>query len=1431
MTDPISSSGKAAFDQCQFSIQHTMENETTGNLAFLKVKVQDGKEVGLKKAIDFMVKSFEELSPSQQKDEIHVLKERLSYIKSHVSGDHKGAKALLKAVETYEQKFSAIDDQRIGALLLTGGTAFQNKICQLNTTSQMNVLGIATPQSNGDVLLQVSLPDAPSRFFVLQQNEHDKAITLSELGNPEFCRTIRDDDNTLDVVILFKNEIGKEMINAKNKMDDRVPPHVLQEFHDEDEVDDRVPPHVLLKVHDKDEMDDRVQPHELLQVHDKDEMDDRVPSYILQQVHDKDEMDDRVPPHELLQVHDKDEMDDRVPPHLLLQEAKATVAEVPLNPALVNKTFGTDQEIINSCYQPNLSAKDAKDLLKEKPEGTYLLRESTFSKGTKILCFFDSENLYTEIFLVPKQHGGWTAVQEKPIFNQFFTPGDFGSMEAVINSSSVLKNNLKQPLTKSDSEIIIELNQGKDPGNKMLAPLLSEPKGTYYMKEAAVQGCYLFVCSEGNGYVKTIGVKPDPKVAGGWITYADEPGKKFGSLNEVLKYPGFKEYMTAPKLPVKTTTAAATDAQFVLSPFNQVTGPTASAQAVAPSIAKTFSYQWGIKASSQSASMHKTQISQAKPEELLGMASNGIKVSGEEFLSAAEKLKATIPSIGEERGPQLTTLHDLYCRAADKFEAAGDIEKAFEARANAASFAGPAASSKLHSMSQAVTNGQQAQKSTQFPAHFSGLDTGILKGGSLRASNRTIKGNALTQLEFKLSKFARHNVQGHLVNIQNNLAAFEASLPPELKGKVRITEVEDTFLGKKSDGSFSIEDGYTPAGARAIQIEFEGVGTVVVGNSKKVGCFYDNVKVLVKAGLPEGKAVQQVHQMLTMLGIGPIMNEQRPIDEERLKIALIFRAYYPQQAIKMERTKEFYEMPLDMLKQKIEAAVPDMKNVFKKYENSPALIQKKDIYPGQTTFALTDISAEMRTKGAYGLMSGVGYQQNASDAADTVVLMIKNGALSSQDRFQAGLFAKGASSETDLCTGGGDHVFTRLINPKTDQFSLGDKFGSGSSFLFSGKYQMLYDLDVCNSGAYGYDKDLYGVKNPDHANYIFYEKRENLQSLAEKACSPSNEIMVKNSVPPDLIRGIVCQNQANKDLLVQKLKAEGVIVNGKINGCPFDSFIHVATKFKKEMWNKPPEAPPRLWVDDASSYDPSIPSNTAIANKTLSGSYKSERAQVHRDIKSQIIGNAKPVSPGQKPVAMIMMGPPGAGKSMAINQITKGSDQFVEVGMDNVMERLPEYKKAINLGTDPNGKIITAKNACLITREEAGDITTSLRQEVISSRRNMIYDGTGQNFPLYKKMIEKLKAEGYEVQVYYLDIDVEQAKQRAKDRAEVVGRLVPEDVVVSIYHNAKANFKSIAALADTAVLFDNRSPPPKQACKYEEGTLVEGQQYLSQKGF
>ncbi len=120
-------------------------------------------------------------------------------------------------------------------------------------------------------------------------------------------------------------------------------------------------------------------------------------------------------------------------------------------------------------------------------------------------------------------------------------------------------------------------------------------------------------------------------------------------------------------------------------------------------------------------------------------------------------------------------------------------------------------------------------------------------------------------------------------------------------------------------------------------------------------------------------------------------------------------------------------------------------------------MEEVEIYPGKTVWAVTDLADKMRKNGALGLIHGIGKEDlEFKETAEILVKILKNGALSSQDRFQNGLFITGMSSEADLRSGGGDQVFTRLVTEETK--------GSMTNIYGMGKIQILFDLDVVNRG-------------------------------------------------------------------------------------------------------------------------------------------------------------------------------------------------------------------------------------------------------------------------------------------------------------------------------------------------------------------------------
>ena len=93
--------------------------------------------------------------------------------------------------------------------------------------------------------------------------------------------------------------------------------------------------------------------------------------------------------------------------------------------------------------------------------------------------------------------------------------------------------------------------------------------------------------------------------------------------------------------------------------------------------------------------------------------------------------------------------------------------------------------------------------------------------------------------------------------------------------------------------------------------------SVIIGNSPTYGGMYQSVRVIIDANLPPGESANRAQAMLLAIGVGPALHPQSADDLEKIKIAKIFRAYDPGNANQMERSKEFYGLSSQDLKQLI----------------------------------------------------------------------------------------------------------------------------------------------------------------------------------------------------------------------------------------------------------------------------------------------------------------------------------------------------------------------------------------------------------------------------------------------------------------------------------------------------------------------------------
>lgn len=91
----------------------------------------------------------------------------------------------------------------------------------------------------------------------------------------------------------------------------------------------------------------------------------------------------------------------------------------------------------------------------------------------------------------------------------------------------------------------------------------------------------------------------------------------------------------------------------------------------------------------------------------------------------------------------------------------------------------------------------------------------------------------------------------------------------------------------------------------------------------------------------------------------------------------------------------------------------------------------------------------------------------------------------------------------------------------------------------------------------------------------------------------------------------------------------------------------------------------------------------------------------------------------------------------------------------------------------------------------------------------------------YVSLLRKLKAEGYQIHLFFLWIPtVEMALARIAERVRRGGHEIPESVVRRRFHKGVANlFTRYRPLLDLWMLFDNSASVPRLIAKEEEKTL------------
>jgi len=240
---------------------------------------------------------------------------------------------------------------------------------------------------------------------------------------------------------------------------------------------------------------------------------------------------------------------------------------------------------------------------------------------------------------------------------------------------------------------------------------------------------------------------------------------------------------------------------------------------------------------------------------------------------------------------------------------------------------------------------------------------------------------------------------------------------------------------------------------------------------------------------------------------------------------------------------------------------------------------------------------------------------------------------------------------------------------------------------------------------------------------------------------------------------------------------------------------------------------PKAWTESLAY----LPDSSAKAHCDLDAqgraiAPKPHRANLHLNIITDAVKNAKATAPGTTPKALLVIGAPGSGRSALIDTL----QDFVSINPDRIKEKIPEYQEATKN---------RAKNAALIVHAESSLVAKQIQVHAVSNRMNLAIELTGEKPEAIKAAMESLKKHGYEVGVALCHCPQKDHMRRTIAMSESTGRWLSEDFIKESHQQALDTFKKIRTGCDRFRVIDTQNPQAPEVVweKRPDGETVNSQ--------
>ena len=442
-----------------------------------------------------------------------------------------------------------------------------------------------------------------------------------------------------------------------------------------------------------------------------------------------------------------------------------------------------------------------------------------------------------------------------------------------------------------------------------------------------------------------------------------------------------------------------------------------------------------------------------------------------------------------------------------------------------------------------------------FGSHFYGYGKQKVKGMNINFRDE----GGHTTLEFKINHVFRDRLQDLINDLEN-------SSPEDLKEIFQLygSRVEDISIDRKPINNTDPDDWWTPDLGEVYEVYLKGLGKISIGGSGEVINLYDRITVEME----EGKNLYDFHEALSFLNLDDALRLSAKEDIDRMKMGHLFRMFAPKEATLFERTDPFFDLPLDQFKKEILTRSPEMEGVFDQWFSKMEL---RETLPGRMRWNVDGLSAQLQKQGARGLTAALTGVWGNEDLYERTASMLKMGMLSHEMRDRYDLGQDGLSGGFDYSTGGADSVFTQIVTKNNETYD---------DYWYWSPVRFLISPKILESGTYQYHDDNFGsrIVNPDDEFWWWFEddylKRNNIfdfLTVEKLYFQGGNEVMVKDRIPPEFFTGIVVDDEATKQGLLEYLRGKNLVQKDAMGRETIlsrlvDEFLYVGDKVTDEQF-------------------------------------------------------------------------------------------------------------------------------------------------------------------------------------------------------------------------------------------------------------------------